>query len=161
MALRPAPDPDEVCELLDQVGLPTAGVADGHGEFWVLEVDDGDDDVGAAAASDPDGATVAADPIGCVGLECHRDVGLLRSLAVHPDHRGRGLGSDLVAGVERAATDRGLQRLYLLTTDAAGFFADLGYERVARESVPAPIRESEEFADICPDSAVAMRKRLG
>lgn len=168
MVLRPAGDPDVVCDLLERAGLPTAGVADGGGEFWVLDggadaggVDDGSGVAGARAGGDTDADAVADDPVGCVGLERHGDVGLLRSLAVRPDRRGEGLGSDLVAAIEREASARGLGELYLLTTDAAEFFAALGYERVRRESVPEAIRESEEFADLCPDSAVAMRTRLG
>ena len=34
--------------------------------------------------------------LGVVGLECYGDVGLLRSLAVSPEVRGRGLGVKLV-----------------------------------------------------------------
>jgi amino-acid N-acetyltransferase len=53
-----------------------------------------------------------------------------------------------------------VETLYLLTTTAAAFFARHGYETVERDTVPARIRGTTEFDDLCPDSAVCMRKRL-
>ncbi|HMV32354.1 MAG TPA: arsenic resistance N-acetyltransferase ArsN2 [Gemmatimonadales bacterium] len=97
---------------------------------------------------------------GIVGLERLDADGLLRSLAVRPDRRGSGLGSALVLEVERLARVGGLRALYLLTTTAEEFFAHRGYGRIAREDAAAAIRQSSEFASLCPATAVVMRKVL-
>lgn len=97
---------------------------------------------------------------GVVGLELHGDVGLLRSLAVRADARGRGLGRRLVARAEADAAGRGVAALYLLTTTAESFFRRLGYARIERDAVPAAIRSSAEFARLCPSTAVVMAKKL-
>lgn len=97
---------------------------------------------------------------GIVGLERHDGDGLLRSLAVRPDRRGSGLGSALVLEVERVARVGGLRSLYLLTTTAEAFFAHRGYARITREAAAPGIRQSSEFASVCPTSAAVMRKVL-
>lgn len=97
---------------------------------------------------------------GIVGLEIHGRFGLLRSLAVRRDRRGGGLGSSLVAEVERLARERGIATLYLLTTTAEEFFGRRGYMRLPRESAPPEIRSTSEFASVCPESAAFMLKAL-
>jgi N-acetylglutamate synthase-like GNAT family acetyltransferase len=97
---------------------------------------------------------------GVVGMEVLGRQGLLRSLAVAESERGRGLGRELVRHLEAWSVRHGLEELCLLTTTAAEFFARLGYERIARESAPDVARRSEQFASLCPASAVLMRKRL-
>ncbi len=94
------------------------------------------------------------------GLEIYDTVALLRSLAVAETHRGRHLGSQIVAKLEQYARKNGVEEVYLLTTTAAGFFAKHGYRKIAREAVPAAIRQTREFAHICPASAVCMGKQL-
>lgn len=97
---------------------------------------------------------------GIVGVEVLGRQGLLRSLAVAESARGHGLGRELVDHLEAWGVRHGLEELCLLTTTAADFFARLGYERIARESAPAVARRSEQFASLCPASAVLMRKCL-
>lgn len=99
-------------------------------------------------------------PNGLVGLELFGDVALLRSLVVAESRRGHGDGSRLLAHAESHARDRGVQRVYLLTTTAEKFFASRGYQPVARESAPPAIRASKEFSGICPASAVFMAREL-
>jgi amino-acid N-acetyltransferase len=67
---------------------------------------------------------------GCIGLQEHGDIGLLRSLAVTPDARDSAVGRALVATVEEAAASRRMERLYLPTTTANDFFARYGYQAV-------------------------------
>lgn len=97
---------------------------------------------------------------GVVGLEPYGDVGLLRSLAVAPDHRGHGIGGRLTDTLERRAQADGLHTLYLLTTTAADYFARRGYERMARDDLPVPIQNSEEATRLCPSSATCQKKEL-
>ncbi|HSN18336.1 MAG TPA: arsenic resistance N-acetyltransferase ArsN2 [Gammaproteobacteria bacterium] len=98
--------------------------------------------------------------IGCAGVEILGEVGLLRSVAVDEAHRGAGLGKDLVAAAEELAKQEGVQRLYLLTTTAEGFFVGLGYRKLPREEAPADIAGTEQFASLCPSSSSFMMKTL-
>lgn len=98
--------------------------------------------------------------VGCVGLEVLEEVGLLRSVAVDEAHRGSGLGKELVEAMEEHARKQGVQELYLLTTTAEGFFAGLGYSKLAREAAPAGIAGTEQFASLCPSSSSFMVKTL-
>jgi amino-acid N-acetyltransferase len=98
--------------------------------------------------------------VGMVGIEPAGSGGLLRSLAVRPAERGRGHGRALVRDAEAYARQQGLDALYLLTTTAAGFFADLGYEQIARDTVPPAIAQTDEFDRLCPRTARCMQKSL-
>ncbi|MFT3752704.1 MAG: arsenic resistance N-acetyltransferase ArsN2 [Paludibacter sp.] len=98
--------------------------------------------------------------VGCVAIEVYGTAGLLRSLAVHGDLRGKGIGQKLVAEAENWSRDNGLKDLYLLTTTAAGFFPKSGWKNTERLSVPENIAASSEFASVCPSTAVCMSKTL-
>ncbi|MBA2627099.1 MAG: GNAT family N-acetyltransferase, partial [Gemmatimonadales bacterium] len=87
--------------------------------------------------------------------------GLLRSVAVDPAWRGRGLARKLTAHAIDAARTLGIDDIYLLTTTAEDYFPRLGFEPIAREAVPAGVRESVEFKGACPASAAAMRLGKG
>jgi amino-acid N-acetyltransferase len=55
----------------------------------------------------------------------------------------------------------GVRELFLLTTTAEPIFARWGFRRVDRAEAPPAIRESREFASLCPASAVFMARRVG
>jgi amino-acid N-acetyltransferase len=99
--------------------------------------------------------------VGSVALEVLGDLGLLRSLAVAPEVRGRGLAHDLWVEARAEARRLGLRRLYLLTTTAAGLFSRWGFETVARDAVPKAVQATPEFASLCPSSAIVMAIDLG
>lgn len=99
--------------------------------------------------------------VGVIGLEPLGRVGLLRSLAVAEDERGRGLGIALTHALERRARDLGIADLYLLTTTAERFFSKLGYRRVPRTGAPTAIQGTREYRELCADSSVCMVKRIG
>jgi amino-acid N-acetyltransferase len=98
--------------------------------------------------------------VGCAAVERYGDNGLLRSVAVSPDSRGQHLGHYLVAAAEAEAAEGGIASLYLLTETAEAFFAALGYENVDRADVPKEVLASDQFAKLCPSSAVSMRRDL-
>lgn len=106
-------------------------------------------------------ARAAGVVVGAVGLEPFGRVGLLRSLVVHPSHRGLGLGGAMVAQLERRARVAGVEELYLLTTSAAAFFEARGYRPLDRSQVPSSVAASTEFRSLCPASAVCLCKHLG
>ena len=98
--------------------------------------------------------------VGSAALEVYADGALLRSVAVAPELRGRGIGHDLAAATEHIARDLRMPALYLLTTTAEGYFPKFGFERITRAEVPPSVQASVEFATACPASAIVMRKRL-
>ncbi len=98
--------------------------------------------------------------IGTVGLQVLGRFGLLRSLAVDPGYRGRGFASRLAEKAERHAASLNVERLYLLTLTAEGFFSKRNYQKVQRNSAPLPLQETSEFKNVCPVSAVCMVKDL-
>ena len=136
-----AADDGPLRALLASAGLPVADVAAGRQEY--LLAFDGERLVGA------------------VGLEVVGEDGLLRSLAVVPAWRGRGIARELHEGTLTAARGRGLRTLYLLTTTAEGFAAKGGFERVDRSEAPPGIRGLAQFRALCPATAVCMRCRIG
>ena len=141
IAIRPCPPAagHAVLHLLSAAGLPTADLAPDRLDGFIVATD---------------GGTL----LGAAALEIHGESGLLRSVAVAPGERSRGIGGRLVDHLEGAAARRGLRDLYLLTTTAAEWFARRGWERIDRAAAPAPVAASMEFAALCPSSAVCMRK---
>lgn len=105
-------------------------------------------------------ATVDDESVGVGGFESYGPHGLLRSVVVERSDRGQGFGTAQYEALESEARADGVRTLYLLTTTAAGFFADLGYRVIGRSSAPAAIQQTHEFADACPASATCMRKSL-
>lgn len=98
--------------------------------------------------------------IGIGGLEQLGSSVLLRSLAVAPGARGKGIARALVARLEDNARSCGRLNVWLMTTTAERFFEGAGYERVNREDVPGEVRSCRQFAALCPSTASCMRKRL-
>ena len=131
----------QVRSILERCELPSEDLTNDHMQhFFIAKADTG--------------------LIGTIGLEMYNGYGLLRSLAVRSNFRGSGLGTVLVRNIESYAKKLGIDAMYLLTTTADRFFRDLGYKELTRQEVPELILQSKEFAQICPSSAVAMRKEL-
>lgn len=106
------------------------------------------------------GAFDGADLAGSVGLEVYPSVALLRSVAVAPEQRHKGLGDDLVKFAEERAGAQGVTAIYLLTTTAAPFFGKHGYRVAARADAPDAIRATALFSGLCPVSSTFMVKHL-
>lgn len=98
--------------------------------------------------------------IATVGVELLGTNGLLRSLCVIPDYRGRGLAAELCDRMETYSRNAGVNRLYLLTTTAQAFFAHRGFALASRESAPPEVRETAEFRSLCPSTAACMLRVL-
>ena len=99
-----------------------------------------------------DGARLA----GCAGWERHGAVALLRSVAVAPELRGARIGQALVRDVLARVEAEGAREIVLLTTDAAGFFATLGFVRVERSALPGEVRAARQVAAQCCADATCM-----
>jgi amino-acid N-acetyltransferase len=94
--------------------------------------------------------------IGLAGVETHGPDGLLRSAAVAPVWRGKGIGEALTRDRIAWARRLGLRGLYLLTTTARDWFPRFGFSAAERDRAPEAIRASREFAGACPASATCM-----
>lgn len=139
--IRPDPQRAGVTKLLEAAALPTSDLTDEHMKHFFF-------------------AGVADHPTGVVGLEFCGSDALLRSLVVAESHRSTGLGAALTERAEQHALARGARSIFLLTTTAESFFAHRGYVAASRESAPAAIANTREFADICPASSAFMVKHL-
>lgn len=93
---------------------------------------------------------------GAAGIERHGENGLLRSVVIGAEWRGRGLGERLVRERLAWAAGQGLGTAYLLTTTAPAYFPRLGFRPTARADVPPAIQASREFASVCPASAALL-----
>ena len=98
--------------------------------------------------------------VGVIGIELHGKTGLLRSAAVLPSHRNRGIADRLVNRVDEVAREYGLDELILLTTTSAGYFARKGFAPVDRNALTGAVLSSSQFHGACPATAVSMRKQL-
>ena len=125
--------------LLTASGLPLDGVRDALATFVVAES--------------------GTDLVGVAGLEVCCDNALLRSVAVRPEWRSHGVGRALVTRVISDAESRGIHALYLLTTTADRYFPTFGFRTIARDDVPADVRDTAEFREACPASATVMYRQ--
>ena len=142
--IRPARAADlaEILALVASAGLPTEGIAGRLEEGYAV-------------------ATLGDRLLGVAGVERYGRWGLLRSVAVAAEARGSGLGMELSRERLAWAQAHGLDAVYLLTTTAEDFFPRLGFQRIARDEVPGPVLEADEFRSICPSSAVVMVRLPG
>ena len=129
-----------VRQMLADAGLPS--------EDFVAEY--------LAYVAEDDGRVVAA-----IGFQRFNSVGLLRSLVVEEGTRFKGLGRKLVSALERHAVEQDVREIWLLTRGEDSYFLALGYDVRDREDVPAAIRRTAEFSELCPDDATLMSKKPG
>lgn len=129
-----------VRQLLVECGLPDEDIV-AHFEHFIV-------------------AKSGGEVAGVIGLQPLGSTGLLRSLAVRTRHRSKGLARDLCQRLIAYAKHRGIAKLYLLTTGASGFFRRMQFTPVERSVVPLEVRQTEEFARLCPDTADIMARDL-
>lgn len=98
--------------------------------------------------------------IGAIGLEPRGADALLRSAVVAPSERGAGIGAVLYERIVARAQSGGIERLYLLTTTAAEYWARHGFTTTTRDAVPELVRLSPEFTGACPASATVMVRAI-
>jgi len=141
MVSASAGDEPWIRQLLTLCGLPHEDITPEHLQhFWVVKE--------------------KGEILGTVGLEILGPSALLRSLAVDPRFRKRGFASGLAKKAEEYAASVKIEKLYLFTLTAEGFFGKRGYQKMERISVPPEIQETTEFQSLCPVSSVCMVKVL-
>jgi amino-acid N-acetyltransferase len=139
-------DLPEIEKLLIESDLPTTGVDK------MLE-----DDEASFLVAETQGAGRAI--VGVAGLEVCGEHALLRSVAVRPEWRSRGVGHDLVTRVVSDAESRGVHGLYLLTLTAERYFPRFGFGNVERSTVPSEVAETVEFKSVTCSTATVMMRR--
>lgn len=97
---------------------------------------------------------------GVIGLDIFENLGLLRSLCVEGSYRNQRIASALFHHLIIYAHSQKIKELYLLTTTAEDFFKKRGFVTVDRSFVPEVIRMTSEFKDLCPNSAICMKRNL-
>jgi len=132
--------------LLAACDLPRDGVRESFSRFLV--------------ALDPEGPPRVRRVIGCAGLEVHGRHAVLRSLAVHPDQRGRGVARPLIASVLDSARRAGCSDAWLLTRTVEKMAARHGFARVERGETPPDLLRTIEFTINACASATIMRRAL-
>ena len=143
MTLEAASPMDEawIRQMLTLCGLPHEDITPQHlRHFWIRKE--------------------KGEGIGVVGLEVFGRLALLRSLAVDPRFRKRGLATQLTKKAEEYAASLKIEELYLLTMTAESFFLKRGYQKIERNSAPPEIQGTIEFQGLCPASSVCMVKQL-
>jgi N-acetylglutamate synthase-like GNAT family acetyltransferase len=138
VTIRPAVQGDlaAVEQMLRANELPTVGVGSIIRDFLVAES--------------------GKDLVGVVGMEYCCNYGLLRSTAVSPEWRSRGVARRLVEEIIARAEARGIHALYLLTTTAERYFPTFGFKATTRDAVPPEVQATDEFRGACPASATVM-----
>lgn len=94
--------------------------------------------------------------VGVGGYEEYGELGLIRSFAVQPSSQGEGIAESIFDLVKEKASSKKINALYLLTTTAEEYFHCLGFRAIQREEAPLKIKESRQFNELCPASAVIM-----
>jgi N-acetylglutamate synthase-like GNAT family acetyltransferase len=132
----------EVLEILSQVDLPHDGVEEHLSGFLVAQGEGGG-------------------IVGCVGLERHGELGLLRSAAVLPRYQGQWVGGKLIRELLKRAAGEGVTEVALLTTTAKDYFeSKFGFKEAGRARYEKRLRNSPEWNLPCCSSAVFMTLKL-
>ena len=96
--------------------------------------------------------------VGCGGLEiCWSDLAEVRSLAVHTQWQGKGVGRLIVEACLQEARELGVKRVFALTYQL-DFFKRMGFDAIPKEELPHKIWSAclkcPKFPD-CDEIAVA------
>lgn len=138
-------------DYLDQHRDLVATLADWHHAQWGRLFDDWDIEVVRAELEGhatrrtlPTTLVMVEDskPLGSVSLVledapefCDQGSPWLASLYVAPEHRGHGLGAQLVHAAVDAAAGQGIDQLFLFTPEHANFYERLGWSRMLRTTL--------------------------
>jgi len=118
---------EEALEILSRAELPHDGVRENIAGFLVARNDSGK-------------------LVGCVGMERHGELGLLRSAAVLPEFQGQRIGIKLVSELLKRAASEGVTEVALLTTTAKDYFEkNFGFKEASRTQYQERLQNSPEW----------------
>jgi glycerol-1-phosphatase len=141
-------DVPNLIALLTSSGLHAHGAGDRLQQTVVAERGEEPGPIVATACLEE--VDEAGDPVGQAPRR-----GILRSVAVRPDLRGKGLGQLVTAGAITTGRTRGITEVFLFTETAERFFQRLGFRTVHRDDVPSPVIQTAHATEECP-TALAM-----
>ncbi|WP_082055223.1 GNAT family N-acetyltransferase [Cupriavidus basilensis] len=98
--------------------------------------------------------------VGCAATEHHGTSILIRSVAVEPAYRERGIASRLVEALLMRARGTEVRDAYLLSTVAPAYFARWGFSVIPAEEAPPEVTASSAFQRATQTSARCMRCEL-
>jgi arsenate reductase len=98
--------------------------------------------------------------IACAAIEVYENDGLLRSVAVAKEYRGKSYGAALLKAAVILARLKKLRSLYLFTENAKDFFEQHGFKPMERTQLPANITSSEQAAQECGIQAHVMYRAV-
>ncbi|MFJ1259190.1 GNAT family N-acetyltransferase [Cupriavidus sp. CuC1] len=133
-------DSKEIAALLERCRLPAADVVQIIENFHVAPCD--------------------GRIVGSAATEHHGKSILIRSVAVEPAYRERGIASRLVEALLMRARGTEARDAYLLPTVAPGYFARWGFSLIPADKAPADIKGSSAFQRAIQTSALCMRCEL-
>ena len=133
-------DLDVIKKLLDDNNLPTTDIHQDNIQFFIGFIDD--------------------KIMSVIGLEKYNNVGLLRSLAVNDLFKNQQVGTRLIRHIFDLCASEHIDKIYLLTTTAEKYFVKFGFTKIERIEAHDILKQTREFKDICPVSAVLMCKKL-
>ena len=131
---------DIIKKLLDDNNLPTTDIYQDNIQFFIGLIND--------------------KIMSVIGLEKYKDSGLLRSLAVNDLFKNQQVGTRLIQHLFNLCVSEHIDKIYLLTTTAENYFVKFGFLKIDRIEAPDILKQTREFKDICPLSAVLMYKNL-
>ncbi|HEU5099821.1 MAG TPA: GNAT family N-acetyltransferase [Roseiflexaceae bacterium] len=118
-------DADVICEVLAESGLSSHAVLAPGTRYWLARYADGA-------------------PVGAIGLEVGAGAALLRSAAVRPAARGRGIGAALLRRALAEATTGGQKQVYLFSTDAGAYWSRQGFSEVPVPELVAALPDAPQ-----------------
>ncbi|AGH86104.1 MULTISPECIES: GNAT family N-acetyltransferase [Ralstonia solanacearum species complex] len=130
-------DCNEVAALLRRCGLPADDIHDIIDAFQI--------------------ALEKGRVIGCAAMEQGGKSIVVRSVAVDPVCRDRGIASRLIETLLLRAHGAGAREAYLLSTSAPSYFARWGFSLFPADKAPAEVRASATFRNAERSSALCMR----
>lgn len=129
-------DTEKIAALLTQCGLATEDVAGILDTFQIALCDDR--------------------IVGCAAAERHSQSIVIRSVAVEPAYRDRGIASRLVEKLLVRARGTETRQAFLLSTSAPAYFARWGFSHIPVDTAPAELQASLEFRNAARTSALCM-----
>lgn len=95
--------------------------------------------------------------VGAIGMEVYGDIGLIRSLVVASNMRGRKVARRLIKQLIARARTRQIGALYLLSGPVDALFQGFGFEKMARADMPTKLYVSSEMQGPSSASPTGMR----
>ena len=129
-------DMEKIAALLAQCGLATEDVAEILDTFQIALCDDR--------------------IVGCAAAERHGQSIVIRSVAVEPAYRDRGVASRLVEKLLVRARGTEARQAFLLSTAAPAYFARWGFSHIPVDKAPSELQASLEFRNAARTSALCM-----